>query len=216
MGRHLFPVGALAGLTGAALMPPVIVARLEDGVLTPLGIGIVSFGCAMILGGAAAVSIAFWRPVGSGLPSGARMAVTATILILAFLALELSDRLILRDGKLFYWTTFLFPPAVLLFCGLVDGRTWAWWVARGSAALGVTWFLVFLAMIPFVHLQAEGVPIPWYGRIYMGCVTVALAAILAAAFCALGRPDTRNYFGLIRTRRPPNQAVNPRGGSARS
>jgi hypothetical protein len=173
---------------------------MESGVLTPGGTGIVLGGCGLIACGITAVLVAFRRRVASGMPSGVRMAVTATILILAFLALELSDRLVLREGRLFYWTTFLFPPALVLFYGLISGRKWAWWVARGAAALGVMWFLVFLGLVPFAPLQTEGVPAPWYGRIYAGCVTIAFAGILAGAFRSLGRPDARTYFGRVPSR----------------
>jgi hypothetical protein len=129
-----------------------------------------------------------------------RVAVAANVLFLAFFALELSDRLIQRDGKLFYWSTFLLPPALAIFCGLLAAQPWAWWTSRGAAALGVLWFLGFLVVIPFAHLETEGVPVPWQGRIYMACVTIAFAGILASAFWLLGRTDTRNYFGLIRTK----------------
>src|SRR5262249_47104959 len=132
------------------------------------------------------------------MPAGVRAAVAANALILTFLALELSDRSVRQDGMLFYWTTFLFPPALLLFGGLVTARPWAWWVARGAAAAGVLWFLGFLAVVPFAPLQSDGVPVPWYGRVYVAGVTLAFAAVLAAAFRALGRPETRTYFGLMR------------------
>jgi xanthine/uracil/vitamin C permease (AzgA family) len=141
----------------------------------------------------------FRQRVASGMPSGVRAAVAANVLFLAFFTLELSDRLVRQDGKLFYWTTFLLPPALLIFCGLVAAKPWAWWTSRGAAAFGVLWFLGFLAVTPFVPLQADGVPIPWYGRVYVACVSLAFAGILAGAFWSLGRPETRNYFGLIHT-----------------
>ena len=40
-------------------------------------------------------------------------------------------------------------------------------------------------------------PVPWYGRVYMAGVTLTFAGVLAAAFRALGRPETRRYFGLV-------------------
>ena len=87
--------------------------------------------------------------------------------------------------------------------------------SRGAAALGVLWFVGFLAVIPFAHLQAEGVPVPWHGRVYMACVTLAFAGILAGAFWSLGRPETRHYFGLVRPERSAaaeSGAVPDRGG----
>lgn len=197
MARYLLAGGLLAALMGAALIPPVLLARTESGGQTTLGIGIVSVGCGLIACGVTAVLVGFRQRVASRMPSGVRAAVAANVLFLAFFALELSDRLI--KGKLFYWSTFLLPPALALFCGLLAAQRWAWWTSRGAAALGVLWFLGFLAVIPFAHLQTEEGPVPWYGRVYMACVTLAFAGILAGAFWSLGRPETRNYFGLIRT-----------------
>lgn len=198
--RCLLAGGSLAALMGVALIPPILVDRLESGRLTALGIGFVAVGCGLIAGGVTAVVAGLWRRVPSGMPSGVRAAVAANALFLAFLALELSDRSIRRDGQLFYWSTFLLPPALAFFCGLLAARPWAWWTARGAAALGVLWFLGFLTVIPFADLQSDGAPVPWHGRVYMAGVTVTLAGILVGAFWSLGRPETRNYFGLLRTK----------------
>lgn len=199
MARILLAGGLLVALMGAALIPPVLVDRMESGGLTTLGIGVVSVGCGLIACGVTAVLVGFRQRLASGMPSGVRAAAAANVLFLAFFALELSDRLVRQDGRIFYWTTFLLLPALLLFCGLIAARPWAWWTFRGAAALGTLWFLGFLAVIPFAPLQADGVPIPWYGRVYVACVSLAFAGILASAFWSLGRPDTRNYFGFIRT-----------------
>jgi hypothetical protein len=126
-----------------------------------------------------------------------RAAVAANVFFLAFFALELSDRLVRQNGRIFYWTTFLFPPALLLFCGLLAARRWAWWIARGAFAFVALWFLGFVAVIPFANLSTEAGPVPWYGRLYMMGVSLAFAGILAGAFWALGRPETRTYFGLV-------------------
>lgn len=196
MARYLLACGCLTMFMGAALMPPVFFASLASDEPRALGIAIVAVGGVLIACGLAAVAWGARHRSGSGLPSGVRMAVAANVLFLAFFALELSDRLIRRDGKLFYWSTFLLPPALVLFYGLLTARRWAWRTSRGAAALGVLWFLGFLALIPFVHLETEGLPVPWQGRLYMSAVTLAFASILAAAFQALGRPETRNYFGV--------------------
>lgn len=199
MARYLLAGGALAALMGAALIPPVAVARTESGWQSTLGVGIVSVGCGLIASGMAAFGLGLWRRGrGSGMPSGVRSAVAANVVILMFLAFELSDRLIRQEGRVFYWTTFALPPALLIFCGLVAARSWAWWTSRGTAGLGVLWFVGFLFVIPFAPLQADGVPVPWYGRVYMACVCLAFAGILAGAFWSLGRPQTRDFFGLIR------------------
>ncbi|HZT78805.1 MAG TPA: hypothetical protein VFA26_01175, partial [Gemmataceae bacterium] len=39
---------------------------------------------------------------------------------------------------------------------------------------------------------------PWHGRVYMACVSLAFAGILAGAYWSLGRPEARGYFGLVR------------------
>jgi hypothetical protein len=195
--RLLLAGGSLAALMGAALIPPVLVDRTESGRQTTLGVGIVSVGCVLIACGVTAVLVGFRRRVASGMPSGVRAAVAANVFFLAFCALELSDRLMI--GKLFYWTTFLLPPALVVFCGLLAARRWAWWTARIVAAVGVLWFVGFVALIPFLDLRGEGGPGPWYGRIVMACVSLVFAGISAGALWSLGRPDARNYFGRIRT-----------------
>lgn len=196
MPRYLLACGWLALLMGAGLIPPVLIAAMRSDQPTSLGIAIASIGGLLIVLGIAAILRGARLSTGAALPSGVRMAIAANVLFLAFFALELSDRLIVRDGKVFYWSTFLLPPALVLFYGLIAARPWAWRIARGAAALGVAWFVGFLMLIPFAHLEANGVPTPWQGRLYMAVVTVAFAAILAAAFQALGRPETRRYFGV--------------------
>jgi hypothetical protein len=197
--RFLLAGGWAASLMGATSILPVVVAALKRGGLTNLGIGVVSVGCSLIACGMTAVLLGFRQRRASGMPSGVRMAVAANIFFLAFFALELSDRLVRQDGKIFYWTTFLFLPALVLFYGLLAAGRWAWWTSRGLAALGVLWFLGFVALIPFVDLHGGGGPVPWYGRIIMACVSLAFAGVLASAFWSLGRTQTRCYFGLIRT-----------------
>jgi peptidoglycan/LPS O-acetylase OafA/YrhL len=186
-------------MMGIAFTMPVIVARMETGRLTGLGIGFVAAGCGLVAGGVAAL-VAGFRRRPAGMPSSVRAAVAANVLVLGFLALELSDRSVRQDGNLFYWTTFLLPPALLLFVGLVAGKPWSWWAARGVATLGTLWFLGFLVIVPFAPLRADGIPAPWYGRVYMAGVTVVLAVILASAFRSLGSPEARRYFGVIRSR----------------
>jgi hypothetical protein len=183
-------------LIGIALIVPVFAAWIERGGLTRIGIGFLTAGCGLIAGGVIALAVGFRQNTAS-IPSGVRAAVAANGLVLTFLALELSDRSVRQDGKLFYWTTFLLLPALLLYFGLVRARPWSWWAARGIAALGVVWFLGFLVVVPFAPLQADGVPAPWYGRVYAAGVTVAFAAILAGAFRSLGHPESRSYFSLV-------------------
>ena len=200
VARSLLAGGSSAILTGAAVFLPVVAARMERGQMTGVGTAVVSVGGVLIAGGLAAAWAGFRRRHGSVMPSGVRAAVAANVLVLAFCALELSDRLVRQDGRVFYWTTLLFLPALVLF-GVLAARPWAWRAFRTAAAVGVLWFLGFVALIPFVHLQAEGVPVPWYGRVYMAGVSLAFAGIMAGAFWSLGRPETREYFGFTRTER---------------
>ena len=195
MARLLLAGGSLLALTGAALIPPVLLARLERGEYTVTAIGTIAVSCFMISCGLMAVVAGVCRRHDSGMPGGVRAVVAANILFLAFFALELSDRLVRQDGRLFYWSSFLSLPALWLFCGLVTARRWAWWTSRGAAALGVMWFLGFVVVIPFAHMETEGVPVPWYGRIYMAGVSLVFAGVLAGAFWSLGRTETRTYFG---------------------
>jgi hypothetical protein len=184
---------------GAALLLPVLVAHWEGRDLTRFAVGIISAGCLLMVCATGAVCVGWRRRRGSIMPSGVRVAVAANVVLLAFFALELSDRVVRQDGRIFYWSTFLFLPAGLLFCGLLAAHRWAWWTARSAFALGVLWFLGFLVVIPFAPLQGDGGPVPWYGRLYMAGVTLAFASILGGAYWSLGQSATGRYFGLLPT-----------------
>jgi hypothetical protein len=192
---------------GLGLVFPVALARLESGALTGLGLALGSVGCGLLAGGVVALVAGGLKRRAPSLPSGVRAAVAATVLVLAFCALEFSDGLVRQGGRIVYWTTFLLPPALLLFYGLLSARGWAWWTVRGLAAGAVLWFLGFVAIIPFADLHGQGGPVPWYGRVYMAGVSVAFAGIFAAAYWLLGRPEARSYFGLVR--REGSAAVEP-------
>ena len=181
---------------GAALVMPVALDRTENGVVSPIGIAVLAVACVLIVFGTVALLLGLRRSHGAGLPGGVRTAIAANILFLAFFALESSDRFVRQGGNIVYWSTYLFLPAFVLFCGLLRARPWAWWTFRGASALGTLWFLAFVAMSPFAHLQSHGVPVPWYGRIYVAVVSLVFASTLAGAFWSLGRPEARSYFGL--------------------
>jgi hypothetical protein len=183
---------------GVGLIFPIVVARLESGALTGLGLGIGLVGGGLIVCGVAVLLASGLRRRGSSRPSGVRAAVAANALFLAFCALEFSDGLVRQGGRMVYWNTFLFPLALWLYYGLLSGRWWAWWTCRGLAALASLWFLGFVALIPFADLRGEGGPVPWYGRIYMACVSLVFAGVAAGAYWSLGRPEARSYFGLTR------------------
>jgi prepilin signal peptidase PulO-like enzyme (type II secretory pathway) len=104
--------------------------------------------------------------------------------------------LVRRQGRIFYWTTVLFLPAVLLLTGVLLARCWAWWTARGVTAIFVLCFVGFIAMIPFGDLRGSEGPVPWWGRVYMMGVTLIFASVAAYVFRALGHSETKAYFGM--------------------
>jgi hypothetical protein len=75
-------------------------------------------------------------------------------------------------------------------------------MARGFLAGGFAAILAFVAVVPFARLYSDHAPVPWYGRVWMVCVSLALAGILAGAFRSLGHPAARRYFGLVAPRGP--------------
>jgi hypothetical protein len=130
------------------------------------------------------------------MPAGVLAAVACNTLFLALLALEISDGLVRRGGALHPVSAFSFPPALLLLGGLLAGRRWAWWTARGAAVVFTVWFLGLSVAVCFAELHADGGPVPWQARVWMVAVGLVLAGLLAAGFLALGRPPARRYFGL--------------------
>jgi len=155
-----------------------------------------SIGPILILGGLIALGCGFQTLRLRSIPAPVRAAITANALFLAFCALEFSDGLIRQGGRVFYWTSVLFLPALVLFYGQVSARRWAWWGARIVTGLAVVWFIGFLAMVPFVHLQGNGGAIPWWGRIYVAGVTLVFAGISVYAFRSLGRAEARTFYGM--------------------
>lgn len=120
-------------------------------------------------------------------------------LFVSFCILEFSDGLFRQGGRMFYWTSILFLPALLLFCGQVLAHRWAWWAARIVTAIFTLWFVGFLLVIPFAHLHGSGGATPWWGRIYAAIVTLVFASISACAFRSLGRAEARTYYGIQQT-----------------
>jgi hypothetical protein len=200
MARLLMVGGLAAILVGVALLVPAGHAWLENGSLTELAIGVIVVGSTLIAGGLVAVvaGVRRWREL--SMPSAVRAAVMANVLFLAFFALEISDGLVRRGGAIHPISCALFAPALLLLYGLLSARRWAWWVSRGVAGVFTLWFVGFVAVIPFADLRGEQGPVPWWGRVYMACVSLALAGILAGAFLSLGRSTARNYFGFLQTK----------------
>lgn len=195
MTRLLIAVGSLAALVGLAVSLPAFVEWRQRGALTGPGVPAVWLGAALVAGGTAAVLVATrgWR--GRAMPAGVLAAVAVTILFVALLALEISDGLV-RRGALHLVSSLCFPPALLLLCGLLLRRRWAWLTARGAAVLFALWFLGLSVAVCFAELRTEQGPVPWQARVWMVAVGLVLAGLLAAGFLALGRPPARRYFGL--------------------
>jgi len=187
--------GAALVLMSAASFIPIITDRVERGAFSRAGLTVAVVSLLLMAVGATSV-IRGRRRATSATPRPVRVAITVTALVLAFLTLELSDRLVRQEGNLRYWTTWLLVPAILLLGGLIAARPWSWWIARGATAIGVIWFAGFLVLIPFAPITNDGVPAPLHGRVYMATVTLAFAAILTAGFRALGRVEARSYFGV--------------------
>jgi hypothetical protein len=183
---------------GLGMTLPVVVARWE--MRSPTGAETSLLVTAGVLGagGAAALVLGLRLPRKALMPSGVRAAVAANILFLGFCALELSDRLVRQEGRILYWTTFVFPPALVTFYGLVSAHRWEWWIFRVLTGVAALWFLAWLPLIPFADLRNDNGPVPWYGRLFMAGVTIAFACVSAGAFWSLGDRTARSYFGVGR------------------
>ena len=194
MPRLVLISGVLAVAFGVAVMIPALAENLNHGLFSGLAGVVVAFGILLILGGGAAILFARRRPSSVAMPAPVRATVMAAILFLAFCMLEFSDGLLRQDGRIFYWTSVLFLPALALLYGLVSAHRWAWWVTRVAAALAVLWSVAFMVIIPFADLRANGVSTPWWGRLYMEAVTLVFAGISFYVFRCLRRAEAKNYF----------------------
>jgi hypothetical protein len=178
------------------MLVPAVADYVGHGQLAPVGIAVVSLAVLLLMVGALLFKAGFPRRHEAALPMAVRAAITGNVLFLSFCALEFSDGLIRQDGRVFYWTSVLFLPALCQLYGLVSAHRWAWWLARGVTALFTLWFLCFLVIIPFADMRTNGVIVPWWGRTYMICFTLLLASVAFTAFRALGSAEARGFFGL--------------------
>jgi hypothetical protein len=197
-GSRLLLVSGILGVAlGAGGIFPLVMGWLGGGGIPRQGVGMLAVGLALIVGGIGVVgaTIGRSRRAGGSVPAPVRAVMAANVLFLAFCAIELSDGWVYRGGRIFYWTSVLFAPALVVLYGHVLAQRWAWWVARGLAAIAVLWFVGFMFVIPFADLRANGVSAPWYGRLYMEGVTLVFASIAAYAFYSLGSAEARRYFG---------------------
>jgi hypothetical protein len=188
--------GAVVAFLGVGLIPPALVGGLEQERISELGIVILSLAAVLVLSGLVAIVLGRLRSEGLSRPAPVRAVILANLCFLAFCSLEVSDGLLRQGGRIFYWTTVLFVPALGLYCGVILAQRWAWWTARGFALIFVVWFSVFVLLIPFVEMRGSSGPVPWYGRVYMIGVSTIFASIAAYVFHALGRAETKTYFGM--------------------
>jgi hypothetical protein len=181
-------------------MFPAIIDWLGRGELSRPGYASLAVGLLLVLGGALVIWCALIkrRETSLSIPAPVRAVMAANVLLLAFCALETSDGLVYRGGRLFYWTSFLFAPALAVLYGHALAQRWAWWVARALTVIAALWFLTFIAILPFADVRGASGPAPWYGRLYMAAVSLAFAAIAAYAFHSLGHDDARRYFTSAR------------------
>ncbi len=208
MTRLLRAGGASTVLVGVGLLLPALVARLEERATATLGGVVVLLAGVLILGGSIALLRGFRRPGGAPMPAPVRAVVTANCLFLAFCALETSDRLLRQEGRIFYWTTFLLVPALLLLCGVFWGQRWAWWAMRVVTVVFALVFVGVLGLVPFADLRGNDGPVPWWGRIHVAGLTLLFASTSAYVFYALGRAEARSYFGMSH-RAEPDAAPEP-------
>lgn len=207
--------GILCAALGAGGMVPAVAGGLSRGALQRQEFLAVAIGLLLVVAGACIVGGVLRQQGTAGLlvPAPVRAVMAANVLFLAFCAMETSDGLIYRGGRLVYWTSFLFLPALAMFYGQVLAQRWAWWLARGLAAIVTLWFVGFIFILPFANLRGASGPTPWYGRLYMAAVTLVFAGISAYVFHCLGRADARKYFGSAReanracTRAPMQERV---------
>ncbi len=191
----VFTGGLLCTFMGAASLLPF---GLSPETSDPQNRLVALLGLTLLLGGIYFTLRHFRAAHFVSLPAPVRMAVTSCLLFLSFCALEFSDGLINQGGRVFYWTSVLFLPALALFFGLVLAQRWAWWLARILAVAFTLWFITFLFLIPFADLRTHGVPVPLLGRIYMTTVTLIFATISFYVFRSLGHTSARTYFNQTR------------------
>jgi hypothetical protein len=185
-------------LVGVGVIVPALVARLEQRAPSALGVAAVLLAGVLVLCGSAAILLGFRRPRGAAMPAPVRALATGNVLLLAFCAMETSDRLLRQEGRIFYWTTILLVPELVLLCGVLLAQHWAWWAMRAVTAAFTLWSAGFLVLIPFADLRGNDGPVPWWGRLYVTGLTAVFGGISAYVCLALGRAEAQNYFGTAR------------------
>ncbi len=193
--RLLTVCGALCMSMGVTCLVPAYFEWSGGVNLAGTGKTVVWLGATLILGGAVSVILGLRKGRGDvRIPGPVRSAIFVNILFLGFCAMEFSDGLLRQGGRVFYWTSVLFLPALMLLFGLVSARRWAWWSARCLAVVFALWCLGFAFLIPFTDLRAQGESVPPWGRVYMICVTLLMGGASVYAFRELGNARALEYF----------------------
>jgi hypothetical protein len=213
MTRLVLISGALLISMGLTWLFPILFELSQGEVLSKMGRKVVWLSPLLIVAGSLSALWALRRPEAHQMPTPVRLAITGNVLFLSFCALELSDGLVRQDGRVFYWTSVLFFPALFLLIGLALARRWAWWIARfltTSFALG---FIGVAAAIPFGDVRSHGEPVSPWGRVWMIAVTLLFVSAALFVFRVLGAAESRCYFGM---QPKPEPDAPPNGGPATS
>jgi hypothetical protein len=198
--RLLVASGILCAALGTGWMLPLLIGCLAGGAFSPQGYVALAVGLVLAIGGAVIVCCSVFRRrvETAAVPAPIRAVMAANIVFLAFCALETSDGLIYRGGRIIYWTSFLVLPALAVLYGHILAHRWAWWVARLLAGVTALWFIAFIPLLPFANLRGPSGPTPWYGRLYMAGVSLVFAGIAIYVYRSLNESTARQYFRLVR------------------
>src|SRR5262245_16703957 len=117
--RLVLVSGILAVALGAGGIFPLVASLLGGGAIPRPGTVVLAVGLALIVGGLGIVggTIGRVRRAGGSVPAPVRAVMMANVLFLAFCALELTDGWVYRGGRIFYWTSVLFVPALAVLYG---------------------------------------------------------------------------------------------------
>lgn len=185
-------VGLASVLVGLGLALPAIAGWQKQGMMSSPGYALLVPAGLLLACGSGAIILGLRRPRRRSVPASVLGAALVNALFLALFALEISDTVVRRDGGVAK-SLFFFPPALVLFWGLVTGRRWAWHGVRwGSLGFALLYFGVSAVACVLQPADRQG-PV-W---VWIASVGVVLGSLLfVGGFYALGRPSARQYFGI--------------------
>ncbi len=186
-------VGLASVLVGLGLALPAIVGWQEQGAMSPPSYAMLVPAVFLLACGSGITFLGLRRPRRCSVPASVLGAVLVNALFLALFALEISDT-VARRGGIVAKSWFFFPPALILFWGLVAGRRWAWHLVRwGSLGFALLYFGVSIVACVLQPMDQQG-PL-W---IWIASVGVVLGSLLLiGGFYALGLPSARRHFGVV-------------------